>query len=80
MAPYVRVLVAKGKLTRKNQIGKLAEKVVERALKGSMGADRPQGSKEARFGKRENERQGAWQVKLEEVKQKAKQKQKQTKK
>lgn len=50
MALYGRVLVAKGKLTRKNQTGKLAGKVVERALKRSMGTDRSQGSQEVRFG------------------------------
>lgn len=35
----------KGKLTRKNQTGKLAGKVVERALKRSMGTDRSKGLK-----------------------------------
>lgn len=40
----------KRKLTRMNQVGKLAGEVVERALKGSISTHRPQWSKEVRFG------------------------------
>ena len=40
----------KRKLTRMNQVGKLAGEVVERALKGSISTHRPQRSKEVRFG------------------------------